>query len=99
MATNPFRRNASGNQHAAGRVERPRLVIDEPVERYDPSREDVLLLLGQAAPGMREQLEAAGWELRGDDGRRELWGRDRTVAARVALSRPSGGEPPGLGVA
>jgi hypothetical protein len=99
MATHPFRRSPSGNQHAAGRVGRPRSVIDEPVERYDPSREDVLLLLGQAAPEMREQLEAAGWELRGDDGRRELWGRDRAAAARVALSRPSSAEPPGLDVA
>ena len=75
------------------------VVNGEPVERYDPSRDDILLLLGKSNPTVRANLEEAGWELRGDDGRRELWGRDRIAAAQATNSRPRAPEPPGLGVA
>jgi hypothetical protein len=74
-------------------------VNGEPVERYDPSRDDILLLLGKANPAVRANLEEAGWELRGDDGRRELWGRDRIAAAQATATRPRAPEPPGLDVA
>ena len=72
------------------------MVNGEPVERYDPSRDDIMLLLGKSSPGVRANLEAAGWELRGGDGRRELWGRDRVEAARSVLTRSRAPEAPRL---
>ena len=72
----------------------------EPVDVvYNPRRHDVMFLLGRMQPELREQLEQAGWRVTRDDGRRQLWVRDKVVAARSGLARGHAASPPGLDVA
>lgn len=64
----------------------------------DPS-DDVMLFVGRVLPPLQKELESAGWQLHAEADGRQLWTRDRIAAARAALGRSGGGDPPGLDVA
>ena len=66
--------------------------------RVDPN-DDVMLFVGRVRPPLQKELESVGWKLHAEVDGRQLWTRDRNAAARAALGRSGGGDPPGLDVA